>query len=296
MTARLHVVAAALVDDDGRVLINQRLPGTPMQGRWEFPGGKVEPGESAQQALIRELHEELGVVPSAFRPLMHIRHDYAERKVLLDTWLVSAWSGDVTAREGHPLAWVAPDALREYDLLEADRPLVSALRLPGRYAITAGAPDLLADENATLVQLRTGHPGKYAAAIARAQSTGRTVLINGTPEQAMALDADGVHLTAKRLLSLTRRPLPAELWVAASCHDARELAHARDIGCDFAVLGPVKETTSHPNAKPLGWPRFAELSEHAGLPVYALGGMTLDDLETAWAHGAQGIAGITAFK
>lgn len=295
MTARLHVVAAALVDDGGRVLINQRLPGTPMPGRWEFPGGKVEPGESAQHALVRELHEELGVVPSAFRPLMRIRHDYPERNVLLDIWLVSAWTGNVTAREGHPLAWVPPEALCDYDLLEADRPLVTALRLPDRYAITAGAPDALKDATIGLVQLRTADPSRYSTEIANARNRGRIVLVNGTVEQAMSYGADGVHLTAARLMALRARPLPTDRWVAASCHDARELTHARDIGCDFVVLGPVKATASHPDTEPLGWQRFGELVDYAGLPVYALGGMTLDDLETAWAHGAQGIAGIRAF-
>lgn len=295
MPARLHVVAAALVGDDGRVLINQRLPGTSMAGRWEFPGGKVEPAESPQQALVRELQEELGIVPSAYRPLMRIHHDYAERKVMLDFWRVSAWSGVVTAREGHPLAWVTPDALRGYDLLEADRPLVNALRLPDRYAITAGAPDLLTGD-AGLVQVRAPDAARFAAAIARAQAAGRRVLVNDTPEQALALSADGVHLTAARLMSLDHRPLPADRWVAASCHNARELAHARDIGCDFAVLGPVRKTASHPNASPLGWQQFAALAEVAGLPVYALGGMALEDLETAWQHHAQGIAGISAFN
>jgi len=107
-----------------------------------------------------------------------------------------------------------------------------------------------------------------------------------------ACGADGVHLSARRLLDCERRPLSADLWVAASCHDREELRHAARIGVDFAMLSPVMATTSHPGVVPLGWACFQALVQEVAFPVYALGGMDPGLLEQAWSRGAQGIAGI----
>jgi len=121
------------------------------------------------------------------------------------------------------------------------------------------------------------------------------VLLNGSPEQAQRVNADGVHLSANRLLALDRRPLPVNRWVAASCHNEAEVLHARRVGVDFIVVSPVRYTLSHPDAAALGWERLRILTELASLPVYALGGMTLADLGCARSHGARGIAAIRAF-
>ena len=128
-----------------------------------------------------------------------------------------------------------------------------------------------------------------------ARKAGATLLLNGNLELARELDLDGVHLPASELLSLDARPLGADRWVAASCHDERELAHAAAIGVDFAVVGPVLHTGSHAGMAPIGWQRFADLCASAPFPVYALGGMTKRHVEEAKAAGAQGISGISAF-
>lgn len=306
----IHVAAAALVREDGRVLIMQRLPGTHMAGRWEFPGGKVERGESMGEALRRELAEELGVAPTDARPLIRIRHEYPQRRVLLDCWHVTRWDGEVTALEGHPLDWVLPADLPDRDILEADRPMVTALRLPPRYAITPDLPpgELLdwishvADRGHTLVQLRarslTGREYRAVAAdaIALCRLRGVTLLLNSSAETAAMLGADGVHLNAVRVALLRERPLPPGCWVGASCHDSLELARARAAGCDFAVLGPVAPTRSHPYREALGWQTFSGLADCAGLPVYALGGLGNDDIATAWQNHGQGVAGISAWR
>jgi 8-oxo-dGTP diphosphatase len=127
------------------------------------------------------------------------------------------------------------------------------------------------------------------------REAGARLLIHGDWELAEALRADGVHLTAAQLGRLVERPLPPGFLVGASCHDVTELARAEALGADFAVLGPVLPTASHPGAPHLGWERFAALVEPARIPVYALGGMTPDLLDTAWRHGAQGVAGIRGF-
>lgn len=124
----IRVVAAALFNVDGDVLIAQRPPGKHMAGRWEFPGGKVAAGESDAAALARELHEELGIAVSAARPLLTLTHDYADRSVELSLWIVERYAGEPRSLDGQQLKWVPPGRLLEEDVLEADRPFIEALQ------------------------------------------------------------------------------------------------------------------------------------------------------------------------
>jgi 8-oxo-dGTP diphosphatase len=121
------VVAAALCGRDGRILIAQRPPGKHMAGRWEFPGGKVDPGESEAVALVRELREELGIEVTASRPVMRLTHSYSDRNVELSLWVVEGFNGAPRSLDGQGLKWVALEQLRDEDILEADRPFVEAL-------------------------------------------------------------------------------------------------------------------------------------------------------------------------
>lgn len=305
MTTMIHVAAAVISNARGEVLISLRHAQAHQGSLWEFPGGKVEAGETALQALRRELHEELGIDLRAARPLIRIPHRYPDQAVLLDVWRVTAFSGEAHGREGQPFQWVAPAQLPDFDFPAANRPIISAARLPDRYLITPepGADFFARLDQAfaagiRLVQLRAKQlPERdYAdlarAVCARARQHGADVLLNTDPALVAEIGAAGVHLSAQRLRALDRRPLPAGLWVAASCHDADELALAARVGCDFAVLGPVQPTASHPGAPHLGWVRLRGLTEKTTLPVYALGGMTVADIEAAWRAGAQGIAAI----
>lgn len=307
----IHVVAAVLEDGAGRVLLAQRPATAHQGGLWEFPGGKVEPAESAGEALRRELREEIAVEVRAHRPLIRVRHAYADRTVLLDVHRVTEYAGEPIGLEGQPLAWVAPEDLHRYPMPAADRPIVAAIRLPEAYVITPpdpGEPDqfvaslkMVLRRGCRLVQLRLPAPGRVAvegharAALPLCRHAGARLLIHGDWELAEAVGADGVHLTAAQVRSLQARPLPAGRLVAASCHDADELACAASLGADFAVLGPVLPTASHPGAPHLGWDRFAALVDDARIPVYALGGMSPGLTDTAWRHGAQGVAGIRGF-
>ena len=123
----LNVVAGALFDAQGRVLIAQRPPGKALAGRWEFPGGKLHEGETAYDALVRELREELGVEVHSAERLMRYSHPYPERVVWLDMWIVGAWSGEPRSLDGQALKWVDPARLGDEDILEADQPIVAAL-------------------------------------------------------------------------------------------------------------------------------------------------------------------------
>jgi 8-oxo-dGTP diphosphatase len=301
-----------LVDPRGRVLLTQRQAGTHLAGAWEFPGGKVEPGEAFDAALRRELHEELGLAVGAVEPLISVPWAYPEKSIALHAFRVKAFAGEPHGRERQRLRWVEPAALVHEDMPPPDRPIASALRLPRLYAITpepgsAGdeaflaAFDAVAANGATLIQLRAKSIAgprlrKIAtAAKAIARRRGATLLLNGNIELALSLELDGVHLPAADLLALRARPIGAERWCAASCHDQRELDHAAVIGVDFAVVGPVLPTRSHPEASPLGWQRFAALCERAPFPVYAIGGLDRTHLAAAIAAEGQGIAGISAF-
>lgn len=302
----LSVVAGVLIDGDGRILIAQRPPGRPAAGKWEFPGGKLHAGELPYAGLARELHEELGIEVRSAHRLLRLTHAYPDKTVALDVWRVNAYTGDLRGREGQALSWCLPRELCDIDLLAADAPIVRALSLPPLYAITSAAlygtqTFLRRLEGALaaglrLVQVREPAmtPDELIAfareVVARCHTHGALALINGDPAWADACGADGVHLSARRLRALAARPLPDTAWVAASCHDAEELAMAEALGVDFAVLGPVLPTHSHPGAALLGWAQFAVLRAEAGLPVYAIGGLGPADLGTAQTQGAQGLA------
>jgi len=306
----LHVVAGVLSDTEGRVLLAQRPPGRDFAGLWEFPGGKVEPGENVHAALARELHEELGIGIGPSELLIRVPWRYPHQRIVLEVRRVASWQGVPQPHEGQALAWTDPDSIDATTMPPADRPVLAALRLPPLLAISPPLDDaatLLAwvqgviRRGVRLLQLRQPQwaAGKLRAAAAalrvEAQAAGAGLLLNGDIEGALALDL-GVQLRAAQLALLRERPLPSGRWVGASCHDAGELERAAILGCDFALLAPVAATPTHPQATALGWPRLTALVAAAALPVYALGGVCAQDLPRARAAGAHGVAGIRGFR
>ena len=298
------VAAAVLLRGDGKVLLAQRLEGTPYPGYWEFPGGKLEPGESASAALARELREELGITVRRASPWLTQSYDYPHAHVELHFFRVFDWQGEPHGRDGQAIAWQTPGAFDASPLLPANTFVLRALTLPPAYAISMaedlGEDVFLArarvalDAGLKLVQLREkSFAAERLERLARmlcslARPHRARVLLNGEADVARALGCDGVHWSAARLAAATARP--DDMLCAASCHDAEELEQAARIGVDFAVLGPVKPTPSHPDARPLGWDRFGELVHGSPIPIYALGGLDHADLDAAIGHGAHGVA------
>ncbi|MES2820611.1 MAG: Nudix family hydrolase [Pseudomonadota bacterium] len=308
---RVQVAAAVIRRPDGRILIARRADTQHQGGLWEFPGGKVEAGETVEAALARELEEELGIVLGAARPLIQVRHDYPDKQVLLDVWEVSAFSGEPRGIEGQPLAWVTPRELGDYAFPAANQPIVAAARLPSHYLITPqgldtpallhGLREALA-RGVRLVQLRA--PDMYdpqyrdLAVDAVGLCAGKAqLMLKGPLEWLGDFPAAGWHLTAAQLHQYASkgRPFPATRWLAASCHNLEELRLAEQMGVDFVTLSPVQATLSHPEAVPLGWPTAAELLQGFNKPAFLLGGLGPDDTVTAWQAGAQGVAGIRGF-
>ena len=308
---RVHVAAAVIRGANGKILIARRADTQHQGGLWEFPGGKVEAGESVEAALGRELKEELGIVVEAARPLIKVQHDYPDKHVLLDVWEVSAFSGEPHGAEGQPLAWVSPRELADYAFPEANQPIVAAARLSDQYLITPDeleAPQLLRGIQKAvaggikLVQLRApnGYDPKYRdlAVDATGLCAGKAqLMLKGPLEWLGDFPSAGWHLTAAQLRKYAPkgRPLAKDRWLAASCHNAEELALAEQMDVDFVTLSPVLPTLTHPDAQPLGWEQAQQLIASFGTPVFLLGGLGPDDRQQAWDIGAQGVAGIRAF-
>jgi 8-oxo-dGTP diphosphatase len=306
--AVIEVVAAVLTRPNGEVMLASRPSDKIYAGYWEFPGGKVEAGESLEHALRRELKEELGI--EAIRATRWITKVFAYPHALvrLNFFRVWGWVGEPHPHEGQTFAWDNPAAHSVEPLLPANFPILKALQLPPVYGISHARAlgrevflqrlDAALDNGLRLIQVRDKNlPEAERLELAReivkrAKPYQARVLVNGPVELAKAAGADGVHLDSGALMKLHARPDCAEIdsfLVGASCHNAEELAHAADIA-DFAMLSPVLPTESHPGEPTLGWEAFGQLAALSPIPVYALGGVTLADLDTARQHGAHGIA------
>jgi len=306
----VHVVAGVITDPRGRVLLARRTRGRHLAGLWEFPGGKVDPGETPEQALVRELHEELGIEVIVGAPVIGVPHRYPHKRLYLDVRRIASYRGTPKGLDGQALIWTPPQKLGSHPMPAADLPVTAALQQPDRYLITpAPEADLdrwltnlqrALDAGVRRVQLRargwTDAPAwadLCTRAVVSCRAVGAEVLVNGDIALASALGI-GVHLRAAQLTELRERPLPTAQLVAASCHDLEELKQAIRLGCDFAVLGPVHATDSHPGAQGIGWAGFAAMREHSVLPLYAIGGLAPADIPVSRRHGAQGIAAIRA--
>ena len=289
---------------DGQVLLAQRPAGKAYEGYWEFPGGKLEPGESPRAALERELHEELGLVVRRAAPWLVQTYLYPHAHVELNFFRVFAWDGEPVGHDGQAFAWQTPGRFDVAPLLPANTAVLRALLLPPVYAITMasdlGEAEFLArarvalDGGIVLIELREkdwASARQHAlcdALQSLAAPYGARVLLNGDVERARAWGCAGVHWTAAALAAATARP--ADMLCAASCHTREEVARAGALGLDFAVLGPVLPTPTHSAAPALGWDRFAAIAGTARLPVFALGGLVRADLDLAIGHGAHGVA------
>jgi 8-oxo-dGTP diphosphatase len=303
-TKIIEVAAAVLQKPDGIFLLAQRPPDKIWAGYWEFPGGKIEPGETPYHGLVRELREELGIEVQTAYPWLTRIFAYPHATVRLNFFRVTAWSGELHPHEGQQFSWQHVHDVSVEPVLPANGPVLRSLSLPTLYAISNVAElgeaefmkrlEAALDNGLRLVQLREKN---YSQEMLRElalkmlpllrQHEAR-LIINADIELCREIGADGVQLTGAQLAGLSVRPDVD--WCAASCHNVEELRRAEALGCDFALLSPVLATQSHPGAPHLGWEKFAAIAAGSSIPVYALGGLTHADMQTAWSHGAHGIS------
>lgn len=302
----IRVACGVLCRADGQVLLAQRPAGKLAAGCWEFPGGKIESGESAEAALRRELLEELGIVVTALEPLIEVHHRYRDREVWLDTWRVLGWHGELAGREGQALHWCPPQALGVAPCLPTVAGILPALRLPSHYVFTpaegpveAWFADLPRLPAGALLRLRQPAltEAEYADLARRLQPAARAQGLRLVLDRAAALsEALGCewHARAAVWQAAGFEPPPGLIW-HGSAHGREELLTLRRLGAASAVLGPVQATPTHPGQAALGWAAFARAVRGSNLPCFALGGVGPAQRQRALAEGGQGVAGIRAY-
>lgn len=295
-------VAAAVIERPGRFLLAQRPAGKPYPGYWEFPGGKIEASEDPMGALVRELHEELGILVREATPWITRVYAYTHATVRLHFFRVTAWDGEPQPLEDQAIAWQRVGHPDVEPMLPANAPVLAALALPPVMVVSnadevgldpwiAALSDAVLHEP-LLVQVREKRWDRLrvqhllSRALAHAEPLGSRIVVNS--DCGSFPQATGVHLTSKALAAAERRPDLS--LVGASCHDERELEQAARIGVDYVVVGPVLRTPSHPDAVPIGWDRFEALIRDRPMPAYAIGGLSRLDLLEARRRGAHGVA------
>ncbi len=305
----MDVAVAIIKASDGRILISKRPKHVYYGGVWEFPGGKVEVGETVNDALEREIKEELGIDIQDSKPLIYVEHDYGDRYVKLHVKEVLSFRGEPTGLEGQEVKWIQLNELSGYRFPEANEYIRKVLVLPQYYLITPEPKDHSSfiqsfeaslSPEIKLVQLRAktlslkDYKSIAQEVIKICQERGVRCLLNKHQDLVGPLGADGFHLTGRQLHNFQYRPLSKDFIVSASCHNLSELKRAEQLDLDFAVLSPVQRTQSHPEREPLGWDTFRSWVKKVNIPVIALGGLTQSDLPHAREMGAQGIAAIQA--
>lgn len=310
----VHVAVGVLLNDDREVLIALRPVQSHQGGLWEFPGGKVELGESVEHALNREFEEELGISVQSCSPLTQIRHEYTDKSVLLDVWRIESFSGIPQGREGQSIEWRALSQLEAADFPKANERIIRALSLPEQISITPEARDFA--ELRTIIHHQLALKSRliyfrqesldeatylnwFKWAEAECAATGARLMYSPSSawvgnECLPAIEA--LHLTAKQLQSIDARPVPSEQLFGVSCQNIDELQLAEALDADFALLSPVSPTVEYAESELLGWDGFEHMAGRVNLPVFALGGIRPEELLTCKNHRGFGIAVISAFS
>jgi len=285
-----HVTAGVLSDAEGRVLVAQRPSGKHLAGRWEFPGGKLHEGELPLDGLKRELGEELGIEVESAEPLVRLLHEYPDRRVLLDVWRVQRYAGTVQGLDGQALDWVKPDRLPSIDLLEADRPIITALRLPRRARCVHGLDGLVQAGRGRTPEALFWRPQRAdrdapetKEAVAAARRAGHRVLVAGEGVEAALMAA--TTLADGLLLEPTGAQVsldPGGSFICgALCRTPSAAKAAVKAGAHFIVLALAGE--------PANEQRFAPVFQYLGVPGYlgwyTTGKGALERARASWAHG-----------
>ena len=310
----VHVAVAVIKNSEGQYFIAKRLDNSHQGGLWEFPGGKVEKNETIFDALKRELFEEIGIRLIKASPLIQTHHDYGDKSVLLDVFNIDSYTEEAFGKEGQETCWIEKSEFSLYEFPVANLPIINAIELPDKYMITGefkGKKELLTriqsglNKGIKLIQFRANDLSEdvYFDCAKKiyniCKKNAAKLLLNQSIENYNKYQAhnfsDGIHLNSREIKSFFFEKKIKNLYIATSIHNYEELLLAKQKNVDFLVLSPVNKTLSHPNSIPLGWEKFKQLTDKSNVPVFALGGMTENDLKIAKYYGGQGIAAIGEF-
>lgn len=309
MSTLIHVAVGVMYNANGQVMIAKRPEGVHQGGKLEFPGGKVEPNETVQMALVREFEEELGVCidSQTLKPLICLTHHYAEKSVKLDVWEIHKFNGEPVGKEGQLIEWMNIQDLQPSAFPDANVAIITALRLPKTLMVTPNLnlhdanivlPDLIrqADTSHCVVRLPQLNVEEYRTVwmSLKQANPNKTLIIHQHVSLALELN-EPLHVRADQLRALDESGIKKIACFSASVHGIEEQIQAQKLGACFTVFGSVKTTPTHEGKDGLGWEVLSDVSSQANIPVYAIGGMSRDDIPTAIDNGAQGVAGIRLF-
>jgi 8-oxo-dGTP diphosphatase len=314
----IKAVVGVLRNQKQEILIAKRQQSQFMAGFWELPGGKIEVNESPEQAITRELNEELGIQVTQLTLHQTMVHAYEDRTVELSIYNIEQYQNTPAGIEGQAISWVKITDLNTYKLLPTMQAFIDSITLPNKYWITPSnnhqSQEWMAKfeqklaQGITLIQLRSKveiNPDFIAKLYTKCQKNHTKLLLNTVNKTFNETHCDGWHLTTDEMLQLNKRPRiddkltddkrTDDKLLGVSTHNLTEALKAQAIGANFIVISPVQATQTHPDTTPLGWQSAAEVVNKLNIPVYFLGGMGEVDLSKTLALGAQGIAGVSAF-
>ncbi len=291
-------VAIAILIHRGKILVGWREEQQHQGGKHEFPGGKIEQGETPEEACRREIYEEVGIGLKDWHQFDYIHHEYDD--IIVNLHLFHSYVPDELLNLIHqPWAWYTRDQLLHLNFPKANKNIIKRLYWPHLIKISSTLSTVESSDTLLYWRIEEFEPQYIEQLTALDEGQRSSLIINIDMWQQLRPELQKqiktVHLKQSQLMNLHKGDLTVGVRYIAACHDAVSLKQAQQIGCDAVFISPVKPTTTHPEAVPLGWERFSELAQNSQIPVFALGGVHPDDLATAQQHGAYGLAGIRNF-
>lgn len=291
-------VAIAILIHRGKILVGWREEQQHQGGKHEFPGGKVEQGETPEEACRREIYEEVGIGLKDWHQFDYIHHEYDD--IIVNLHLFHSYVPDELLNLIHqPWAWYTRDQLLHLNFPKANKNIIKRLYWPHLIKISNTLSTVESSDALLYWRIEEFEPQHIEQLTALDEGQRSSLIMNVdiwrqlSPELQKQIKT--VHLKQSQLMNLHKGDLKVGVRYIAACHDAVSLKQAQQIGCDAVFISPVKPTTTHPEAVALGWERFSDLAQNSQIPVFALGGVHPDDLATAQQHGAYGLAGIRNF-
>ncbi|MFA2943822.1 NUDIX domain-containing protein [Acinetobacter pittii] len=291
-------VAIAILIHRGKILVGWREEQQHQGGKHEFPGGKVEQGETPEEACRREIYEEVGIGLKDWHQFDYIHHEYDD--IIVNLHLFHSYVPDELLNLIHqPWVWYTRDQLLHLNFPKANKNIIKRLYWPHLIKISNTLSTVESSDTLLYWRIEEFEPQYIEQLTALDEGQRSSLIINIDMWQQLRPELQKqiktVHLKQSQLMNLHKGDLTVGVRYIAACHDAVSLKQAQQIGCDAVFISPVKPTTTHPEAVALGWERFSDLAQNSQIPVFALGGVHPDDLATAQQHGAYGLAGIRNF-